>query len=249
MLSIVIPTNNERDNVSELCERIIRTLHACEFEIIFVDDSSDDTPKVLQNLSRRYPFVRFEHRTGKGGLSSAVVRGFAMARGSSVAVMDGDLQHPPELLLPMYRAILKGADLCLASRFISGGDDGGLNWFRKFVSWSARMLGRISLRSIRPISDPTTGFFMFRTRILEGADISPIGWKILIELLAMCHYRCIVEIPMVFSPRKSGNTKLSAKPTFQFIEQLFFLHGRAVKNDDVIIERLSPEECILLAHD
>lgn len=242
MLSIVIPTYNERDNVSELCERIGQILRSCEFEIIFVDDSSDDTPVVLKSLSRRYPFVQFEHRVGETGLSSAVVHGFDLARGTLVAVMDGDLQHPPELLLPMYRAMQTGADFCIASRFIPGGDDGGLSGLRRFVSWTARMFGKIVLPSVRPVSDPTTGFFMIRAKVFEGADVSPIGWKILVELLSVCRYHRIIEIPMAFSQRKSGSTKFSTQAMFQYIEQLFSLRRRAVDNDDVIVERLSPTE-------
>lgn len=245
MLSVVVPTYNERDNVTELCDRIGHSLASHEFEVIFVDDSSDDTPLVLEGLAQRHPYVRFEHRVGGGGLSSAVVRGFELAQGSSIAVMDGDLQHPPELLSPMYEVMERGADFCITSRFIPGGTDGGLSLLRKFVSWTARMIGKAVLPSLRPVTDPTTGFFMVKADVVEGVHVSSLGWKILVELLAVCRYHHIVEIPMVFSARKSGTTKFSGKPTFQYLEQLFILRRRAVHNEGVVVERLSSPDCAI----
>lgn len=241
MLSIVIPTRNERDNVCELCERIEHTLATCEFEIIFVDDSTDDTPVVLAALAAEHTCVAFEHRTNASGLSSAVVRGFELAHGDAIAVMDGDLQHPPELLLPMYHLVQDRADICITSRFIPGGSDGGLNAFRKLVSWTARMMGKVMLHNVRSLSDPTTGFFAFRATLLEGARVEALGWKILIELLAVCRYQHIVEVPMRFHARLHGSTKLSVKPTLEYLEQLVLLRRRAVKNE-VSVERISPDD-------
>ena len=71
-----------------------------------------------------------------------------------------------------------GADFCIPSRLIPGGDDGGLNWYRKFVSWTARKIGQVMLPCLRKISDPTSGLFMFRREVIENADLQPIGWKI-----------------------------------------------------------------------
>ena len=121
-----------------------------------------------------------------------------MADGDFLACMDADLQHPPAILRPMYAAMLSGADICIPSRLIRGGSDGGLNPARKLVSGTARWMGKIALPSLRNISDPTSGLFMFRKEMLEGADLQPIGWKIMVEGLAMCKYSLVVEIPYEF---------------------------------------------------
>lgn len=246
MLSVVIPTFNERGNLTELVERAARTLKGEQFELIFIDDSIDDTPVELEGLSARYSFVRYRHRVKTTGLSSAVIDGFAIACGDVFAVMDGDLQHPPELLLPMYRCIQQGFDFCVTSRFIEGGDDGGLDIIRKVISWTARQLGRISISNVRKITDPTTGYFAVNRSILHDADIDPIGWKILIEMLSVCRYTTVAEIPMRFSERKCGSTKLSSRATIDYLGQLVGLHSRAVKNR-VQVTRFSEDDIKVLA--
>ncbi len=136
--------------------------------------------------------VRLYHRENGTGLATAVIDGFGMANGSYIAVMNADLQHPPEILCSMYAALIaKKCDFCIPSRFIRGGSDGGLNLYRKFVSWTARWIGKIILSSIRKISDPTSGLFMFRRECIENADLRPIGWKIMIEVLAMAKYNSV----------------------------------------------------------
>jgi dolichol-phosphate mannosyltransferase len=223
MLSIVIPTYNEKENVTAIAARIGRVNGLGEYEIVFVDDSSDETPDYLKRLSQANKQVRYEHRVGISGLATAVVRGFAIAQGEVIAVMDADLQHPPELLPEMLGQIESGADIVIPSRFLTGGGDAGLNFFRKVISGTARNLGKILLRPLRKINDPTGGFFMFRKAIIVGADLQPIGWKILIEVLCKGKYRQVTEIPYHFESRVSGNSKMSFKEQWNYLCHLLRL--------------------------
>ena len=242
MLSVVVPTFNERDNIAILCERVGAALKGVEYEIIFVDDSVDDTPKVIAQIQAENTHVRAYHRENKTGLATAVLDGFGLAKGKYLAVMDADLQHPPEILRPMYAAITaENCDFCIPSRFIPGGSDGGLNLYRKFVSVTARYIGKAMLSSIRKVSDPTGGLFMIRRECIDGADLQPIGWKILIEVLAMAKYDSICEIPYTFCQREHGESKLSAKVTEEYLRQVRMLRKREIKRKQVRVVRLSEE--------
>ena len=235
-LSIVIPTYNEKDNVEEIVRQINEALVTkpdtiFTYEIIFVDDSTDNTPEIISRISAAKPYVKLKHRENEKGLATAVLEGFRMAEGQYVAVMDADLQHPPKTLRGMYAAVkTEHADLCIPSRLIPGGYDGGLNWYRKIVSDTARVIGQMLLPCLRPVSDPTSGLFMFRKDIIENADMHPIGWKIMIEVLATAHYDSIIEIPYAFQNRNAGESKLDSKVTFQYLEQCISLRKRYVHN-------------------
>ncbi len=236
-LSIVVPTFNEAGNVETLAQRINKALFGIDYEIIFIDDSTDNTPEVLEALSLKDSRIRYEHRVGETGLATAVIRGFHVADGELLACMDADLQHPPEILKPMYAAVESGFDFCIPSRFIPGGDDGGLAWYRKFVSWVARWIGKLALPCLRKVSDPTSGLFMFRKEAIENAKLDPVGWKIMIEVLAMSKYSSIVEIPYGFKDRTSGESKLSGKVTMQYLQQVAGLMSRAEKKGDATVTR------------
>ena len=240
-LSVVVPTYNEAGNVEHLAERIDKALSGIDYDIFFIDDSTDDTPEILKKMSEENSRVRFEHRENEKGLATAVIRGFEIADGDFLACMDADLQHPPEILRPMYAAMMSGADMCIPSRLIKGGSDGGLNLYRKFVSGTARWMGKVLLPCLRRISDPTSGLFMFKKEMLKEADLKPVGWKIMVEVLAMTDYHLIVEIPYSFQDRNSGQSKLSKSATMEYIEQLFGLMKRGIKHGMVTVTRWSPE--------
>lgn len=241
-LSVVVPTFNEAGNVAELAAQVGEALKGVDYNIWFIDDSNDNTPEVLEALCREDTHCHFHHREGdqQTGLATAVIEGFHMADGDFLACMDADLQHPPKVLRPMYAAMLSGADICVPSRLIRGGSDGGLNIVRKVVSGTARWMGKFALSSLRNISDPTSGLFMFRKGMLDGADLRPIGWKIMVEVLAMCEYRLVIEIPYEFHDRNAGESKISKKVSMQYMEQLKDLRGREIRHDSVIVTRWSP---------
>ncbi|MBR3517406.1 MAG: polyprenol monophosphomannose synthase [Lachnospiraceae bacterium] len=228
MISIVVPTYNEKDNIRPLLERIDGALPGIDYEVIFVDDSKDETPQVIEEIAKENSHVVLHHRENEKGLATAVVKGFRLAKGDFVACMDADLQHPPEVLLDMYTAMLAHADMAIPSRFIPGGSDGGLDLFRKIVSGSARYIGKFLLPCLRNVTDPTSGLFMVRRELLEGADLNPIGWKIMIEVLAMCPIKKVLETPYAFHDRENGESKLSFKVTIEYIKQIFHLMTYAV---------------------
>ncbi|WDL96105.1 glycosyltransferase [Alicyclobacillus sp. ALC3] len=220
MITVVVPTYNERDNVEVITSAIENALLNIPYEILFVDDSKDDTPEILERIARRNPAVRYIHRETETGLGTAVVRGLEEARGEYIAVMDADLQHPPKMLCSMIDKLDAGADIVIPSRFVPGGDDGGLKLHRKLVSAVARYMGKVALKRLRKISDPTGGFFAFRREVISDVELRPIGWKILIELLARGHYCRVAEVPYRFQPRRAGNSKLTLKEQWNYIKHL-----------------------------
>ena len=240
-VSVVVPTFNESENVGNLVNQIDYALKGIEYEVIFVDDSNDNTPEVIEQVMKENHNVRMKHRVGETGLATAVIEGFRMAEGDYIAVMDADLQHPPKILKSMYYCLETGVDFCVPSRFIPGGSDGGLGPYRKLVSAVARYIGKILLPCLRKITDPTSGLFMFRRDVIKNADLQPIGWKILIEVLAMGTYRTVVEIPYRFQARPAGESKLTSKVTVEYLEQVRGLMKRGKKQRGVKVIRWSPE--------
>jgi dolichol-phosphate mannosyltransferase len=225
-LTLIVPTFNEGGNVVLLASLVSEEMEKAghrDFEILFVDDSTDDTPRILEGLARENPHVRFVHRAGERGLGTAIVRGFSEARGKILAVMDGDLQHPPDLLPAMLSLVLSGYDFVIPSRFIPGGNDGGLSLPRKIVSWTARWMAKILLRRVRKISDPTGGVFMFRREVIAGLVFHAGSWKILIEVLVRGHYARIAEIPYRFRARELGSSKLTAAAQADYVRHLVAL--------------------------
>lgn len=223
-VSIVIPTFNERDNVSAITERIQTVLLESglvgDAELWFIDDSRDDTPELLAQLSRRYPLVHYIHREDRRGLGTAVVEGFSHCQGEYIIVMDADLQHPPELLPVLIEKLEEGADVVVPSRFIPGGSDGGLNAFRKLVSWTARTIGRLAIRRLRHVTDCTGGFFGIRRGVIQNVDLNPIGWKILMEILVKGRYETLVEVPYAFTARDAGESKMTLSEQWNYLRHI-----------------------------
>jgi dolichol-phosphate mannosyltransferase len=237
LLSIVVPVYNEAGNINMLLERTAESLNGITYEVIFVDDSTDETPLVIQEAAERSAAkIYLEHRKNEKGLATAVLKGFELARGDFIAVMDADLQHPPEILKGMYCAMLFNADVCIPSRFVPGASDGGLNTYRKIVSAVARYIGKKMVYNLRHISDPTSGIFMIKREMLEGAKLRPIGWKICVEVMAVCLYSHVIEIPYTFGKRNQGESKLSIKATFGYLKQLIMIFPRVKKNKSMQVE-------------
>lgn len=234
--TVVVPTYNEGGNVAELVRRLTVALEGVDAEVLFVDDSSDDTPSIIRDVAARTPAVRLIHRQGAdrvGGLAGAVTRGIEEARGDWVVVMDGDLQHPPELV-PVMRAAAHrdGADMVVASRYLGEGDSSGLSssW-RRTVSGSSTLLARglFPRRVGRHCTDPMTGFFCVARSSIELSRLRPRGFKILLEILAS-HDLLVREVPFVFGERFTGQSKASWRQGREFVHQLLSLRaGRVVR--------------------
>ena len=222
--TVIIPTFNERDNIAALISRVSAALSDRDGEILFVDDSSDDTPEVIRALAASAPMpVRLLHRDKpEGGLGGAVVEGIRSASYDVCIVMDGDLQHPPELLPDMIDRYEDGdADVVVASRYIGGGDNGGLaGAMRVGVSRGATLLTKAMFPiRLSGASDPMTGYFLVdRTRVDPDA-LRPNGFKILLEILVRSDVR-IAEVPMEFGERLHGHSKASFVQGMQFLKHL-----------------------------
>ncbi len=226
-LSVIVPTFNEGGNVAELVRRIGAALDDVDFEIVFVDDSTDDTPATIQSVAATADFpVRLIHRDApEGGLSGAVLEGFRNAQARWCLVMDGDLQHPPEDIPRMLdRAALGDVDIVVASRYVAGGTAGGLaGATRTAVSRASTLLTKAMFpRKLHGCTDPMTGFFLVDRDTVDLDDLRPRGFKILLEILARRQMR-IGEIPFAFATRFAGESKATFSQGVRFLTQLAML--------------------------
>lgn len=226
-LSVIVPTFNEGPNVAELLRRIGAVLDGVDFEVIFVDDSTDDTPAIISGVAAVSAFpVRLIHRDQPdAGLGGAVVEGFRAAQSRWCLVMDGDLQHPPEDIPRLReRAAAGDVDVVVASRYIAGGTSGGLaGATRTAVSRASTALTKSMFpRKLHGCSDPMTGFFLVDRDAIELDQLRPRGFKILLEILARRQVR-IGEVPFAFATRFAGESKASFTQGIRFLTQLAML--------------------------
>ena len=227
LLSVVVPTYNERDNLPVLLERLEKSLQGLRcFEVVIVDDDSPDgTWRLAEELSRtRYPWLRVVRRVDEKGLGTAIVRGLREARGEYIAVMDADLQHPPELLPEMLEAARReGAELVVASRYMRGGGVEGWSRFRLLVSKGASLLAKLLLPEARLTSDPMSGYWLVRRDVVERCRLEGRSWKVLLEILAKCGPRRVVDVPYVFRERLYGRSKLGIRAMIDYVLDLLRL--------------------------
>ena len=227
-LSLILPTFNESGNISEIV-RILSDLldpaWAGRYELIVVDDNSPDrTWKIALDLTEQYPQLKVVHRETEKGLSTAVIRGWQAAQGEILGVIDADLQHPPEILLQLLAEMERGADLAIASRHVEGGGVSEWSMIRRFLSRGAQMLGLVILPEvINRLSDPMSGFFMVRRNAIAGVKLSPVGYKILIEVAARGKIRWIGEVGYVFRERQAGESKVTWKQYLEYLQHLIRL--------------------------
>ncbi|HSW95571.1 MAG TPA: polyprenol monophosphomannose synthase [Patescibacteria group bacterium] len=216
MLSVVVPTYNEAGSVPKLAERLHAALGARDWELVIVDDGSPDgTADIAAALAPRIP-TNVVRRAGKGGLASAVIAGFAAARGEILVVMDADLSHPPEVVPALLSAIEDGADLAVGSRYIAGGGVEDWPMRRQIVSRVACLMGSVLV----PVRDATSGFFALRRSVIDGVTLNPIGFKIGFEVIARGRYRSVVEVPYTFRDRELGASKFGRREVGQYVVQL-----------------------------
>ena len=246
MLSVILPTYNEADNVRTLVPEIKKILKDTPHEIILVDDDSpDETWKVAYDLN-----IRVKRRRGVRGLASAVIEGFTMTRGDVLVVMDSDGQHDPKLLPDMY-GLMRGVDfpspgsypltsvlsrrerktaIVIASRYTNGGSIADWRGYRllgsRMVTWIAKIL------CPRSVTDPLSGYFAIDRRLFESIrdKLQPRGFKILLEILANLPQGAgVVEVPLKFGLRSRGYSKLSLRVQWEFGLQFMSLFMRTVR--------------------
>ena len=226
-VSIIVPTYKEAENIPILARRLFDSLGSAgiEAELVFVDDNSGDgTDKVADELTRELP-VRLIVRTRERGLSSAVIRGFDEAKHEILLCMDADLSHPPESVPDVIAPIADGsADFCLGSRYVAGGktkEDWG------FFRWLNSKVATLMARPLTSAKDPMAGFFCIHRRTLEkakAAGLNPIGYKIALEIMIKAGCERLVEVPIEFSDRLHGKSKLTLRQPLEYLRHLAWLY-------------------------
>ncbi len=225
MLSVIVPTFNESENIKTIIHKISESMKAAkvtyDYEILVVDDNSPDgTAKLAAELRKEYP-VRVLLRRNKKGLSSAVIDGFAHAKGDILCVIDADLSHPPALI-PKLVSQLDNYDIAVGSRLIKGGGAEEWPWHRRFISWSAQLLAR-PLTSVR---DAMSGFFAVKKEVIKPVKLEAYGYKILLEVLVLGKYTRATEVPFIFMNRTHGQSKISLKVEIAYLKQLVHLYKK-----------------------
>ncbi len=180
------------------------------------DDSRDGSAELVENMN--HPWVRMIVRTADRGLSHAVLDGLRRSDREVLVVMDADLSHPPEKIPELIDRLERGADVAVGSRFTKGGstdDDWG------FFRWLNSRVAALFAIPLTRIRDPMSGFFAVRRSTFEaGADFEPIGYKIGLELIVKCGCRNVVEVPIHFSERRRGESKLSLKEQLNYLRHV-----------------------------
>ncbi|HKN45554.1 MAG TPA: glycosyltransferase [Propionibacteriaceae bacterium] len=225
-LTILVPTRNEAENVEPLLKRLSASVEPASV-VLFVDDSDDETPQVIQ-AARARGFgsldIRLLHRSvgqRNGGLGGAVLAGLEQTSTQWVCVMDGDLQHPPEVVPRLLDAArIDHADLMVASRYVRGGRNEGLGAVRTAVSWASTVLAKaIFPHRLRGIRDPMSGFFLFRREALTE-PMTPRGFKVLLEIAVRHPDLVRGEVPFVFVERSMGVSKGTLREGFRYLRLL-----------------------------
>lgn len=240
-VSVIIPTYNERETIVRCIAQVRHTLrcHDLDHEIIVVDDDSPDgTCERVVNTYGDDEAVLWRRRVRERGLATAVLAGIDIAAGDVYVVIDADLQHPPERVAELVKAVQTGADIAIGTRtrdtgWVLGdivryhrstgpGALDGLGPMRKLVSRGATALARLAVPAARDLEDPMSGFFAVRASVVEAARLrlDPIGYKILLELLARCDYERVAEIPYRFRPREDGESNFDWREAAKFLTHL-----------------------------
>ena len=224
LLSLVIPTYNERGNIEQLIGELSGILDRelpQRYELIVVDDDSPDhTWELAEQVSRNLQQVRVLRRRTARGLSAAVVAGWKIARGKLWGVIDADLQHPPPIIVPLLVAMQSGADLVVATRHLPGGGVSDWKLSRRALSRGAQGLAFLLVPQARLVTDPMSGLFLVRAAALDLASMNPLGYKILLDVLATGRFLEIREVPYVFRERARGGSKVTLRQYGEFLVQI-----------------------------
>ena len=221
-VSIVIPTYNEKENITPLVEKIINVCHLnkIEFEIIIVDDNSPDgTGEIADQLAKKYKNIIVIHRERKLGLGSAYKTGFKKASSEIVVETDADLSHDPNNIPKFIELIRKGADVVIGSRYVEGGTIVGWPYQRRLISKSANALANFILGM--DVKDVTSGYRAYMRRALNKIGIEAVkseGYAFQLEMVYLARKRKlqIIETPITFVDRKIGTSKLSRNEILKF---------------------------------
>jgi dolichol-phosphate mannosyltransferase len=230
LLTVIVPTRDERDVVSFLLKRLVPAVTELRAEILFVDDSDDDTPAEIRlaSVGTTVP-IRVLHREPgdrAGGLGGAVVAGLRLARGRWALVMDGDLQHPPESAAALARtAMRQDVDIVVGTRYAGAGTSGGLDGAGRSLTSSVatRLSKTLFPLRLATVSDPMSGLFAVRRSAVDLDRMHPMGFKVLLELLVRHPSARVAEVAYEFAPRAAGDSKATVAEGLTFARLLLHL--------------------------
>jgi dolichol-phosphate mannosyltransferase len=220
-VSIIIPTYNEVENITDLLLRLINVLDKIDtkYEILVIDDASpDNTAEIAQGLLGQKGRV-IRRSCDKRSLSLSVLEGIRQARGDIIVVMDGDSSHPPEVIPFFLEGLHQGYDLIIGSRYVKGGGTLNFPLSRKIISRFACFIGK----AVTQVKDNTSGFFCIRKMALKNIKLTPIGFKIGLEIFVKTNINTFKEIPYTFANRKKGESKLKLQTVLQSLYQILSL--------------------------
>jgi dolichol-phosphate mannosyltransferase len=220
---VIIPTYNEIENVGKIVRKAMSLKP--EFDVLIIDDNSPDgTAQVVKELQKEFPErLHILERKGKLGLGTAYITGFNWAirkKYEFIFEMDADFSHNPDDLIHLYETCMNGADLAIGSRYCSGVNV--VNWpmNRILISFFASKYVRLITRM--NIKDSTAGFVCYRKRVLETINLKKIRFKgyafqIEMKFNAWKHGFNLQEIPIIFTDRREGKSKMSGKIVYEAI--------------------------------
>ncbi len=235
VLSLVVPTLNERDNIADFLAAVRHNLDQAlpgRYEVIVVDDdSADRTWEIAARLCADFPALRVVRRQNEGGLAVAVIRGWQVARGQFLGTINADFQHPPDVLGRLLER-RDGADLVVATRHGDGGGLGDWGMARRISSWGAAQIGRWLLpRVYARVSDPLSGCYVVRRAAVAGVELKPLGYKSLMELLVRGKIGEIHECGYEMRKRVRGQSKVHALHPLQYLRHVVRLRAAAQGSD------------------
>ena len=212
----MLPTYNEAENISSLIDDLLTVRH--DMEVLVVDDNSPDgTWRIVQDKIRQHPGrVHLVHRKDEKGRGSAGVAGFRKAvelKADLVIEMDADYSHHPRFVARLVDAAAD-ADVVVGSRLVKGGGEAGRALARRCITVCANLYIRLMLGL--PVRDATSGFRVFRRKVLETIGLERMesnGPAIVQEVLLACHRKGfrIVEVPILFEERRAGSSTFTAR--------------------------------------
>jgi len=239
-ISIIIPTYNESENIIKVLKSIAEHLpEDIATEALVIDDNSPDgTGKIVEDYINDTQneigyAIEVIHRKSKSGLSSAILDGIQHSSAETVVVMDSDFSHPPKIIPQLIEEIkVSGYDIVIASRYTKGGEVSGWSTKRKLISKGATEIAKAGLGVNE--SDPMSGFFAFKRKILEGIKFDAIGYKMLLEILVKTKGAKVKEIPYTFTDRTRGSSKLDSSTMLDYVKSVWKLYryGHTAKISD-----------------
>jgi dolichol-phosphate mannosyltransferase len=221
VVSIVVPTYREAENLPPLCEAVHQVMMQSDFadyELIVVDDlSPDETVSVARKLSETYPLRLLQPEGRPRDLSLSVLDGIEASAAEIVVVMDADLSHPISLIPELMRLASEGG-MVVGSRYVAGGQfDRGWSFWRFLNSFLATRLAA----PLTTCRDPMSGFFAVRkTDLGDIKRYRPIGYKIALEIMVRGGFDEVEEVPITFKDRTAGDSKMNLKQQFNYVRHL-----------------------------